>query len=274
MNIFNLLDQFNIDDETLEKKGIATSRRESFKQLGSIGKKLAAAAVPFGLATASSTKAFAQASGEMTAAEVLQFALLLENLEAEFYAMGIAADGLIPAGREQEIFAQISKHETAHMEFLKTTLTSLGETPAEKPTFDFTVGGAFDPFGDYPTFLALAQAFEDTGVRTYKGQAGNLKTDGTSDNVPLTAALSIHGVEARHASEVRRLRGLKGWIILNQRGEGMPEQTQAVYNGEEVTDQAGYDTSSEFDAEAGSASFDEPLTKAEVEAIAGLFIVA
>jgi hypothetical protein len=52
----------------------------------------------------------------------------------------------------------------------------------------------------YAQFLALAQAFEDTGVRAYKGQAANLiSTD------LLTAALQIH-VEARHASEVRRLR--------------------------------------------------------------------
>jgi hypothetical protein len=74
-----------------------------------------------------------------------------------------------------------------------------------KPTFDFTVGGAFDPFNNYTQFLALSQAFEDTGVRAYKGQATNLIS--TPDL--LTAALQIHSVEARHASEVRRLRGLK-----------------------------------------------------------------
>jgi hypothetical protein len=38
----------------------------------------------------------------------------------------------------------------------------------------------------------------------------------------------------RHASEVRRLRGLKGWITGNERGAGMPAATQAVYDGEEV----------------------------------------
>jgi hypothetical protein len=36
------------------------------------------------------------------------------------------------------------------------------------------VGGAFDPFNNYTQFLALSQAFEDTGVRAYKGQATNL----------------------------------------------------------------------------------------------------
>jgi hypothetical protein len=41
----------------------------------------------------------------------------------------------------------------------------LGANSIPKPTFDFTVGGAFDPFNNYTQFLALSQAFEDTGVR-------------------------------------------------------------------------------------------------------------
>ena len=86
----------------------------------------------------------------------------------------------------------------------------------------------------------MAQAFEDTGVRAYKGQAANLIT--TPDL--LTAALQIHSVEARHASEVRRLRGLKGWISNDERGAGMPAATQAVYAGEGVTMQAGFNTAS------------------------------
>jgi rubrerythrin len=58
--------------------------------------------------------------------------------------------------------------------------------------------------------LALAQAFEDTGVRAYKGQAANLM----SKPDLLTAALQIHSVEARHASEVRRLRGQKDGLLV------------------------------------------------------------
>jgi len=89
----------------------------------------------------------------------------------------------------------------------------------------------------------------------------------------LTAALQIHSVEARHASEVRRLRGLKGWITGNLRGVGMPEATQAVYNGEDVTIQAGYDTAALFGAAAGSEAYDEPLSTNEAVMIANLFIV-
>jgi rubrerythrin len=68
----------------------------------------------------------------------------------------------------------------------------------------------FFSFTDYQQFLALAQAFEDTGVRAYKGQAANLM----SKPDLLTAALQIHSVEARHASEVRRLRGQKDGLLV------------------------------------------------------------
>ena len=124
-------------------------------------------------------------------------------------------------------------------------------------------------FSSYPTFLAVAQAFEDTGVRAYKGQAPALMG---SPGV-LQTALQIHSVEARHASEVRRLRGLKGWISNSERGTGMPPATQAVYDGEGVTVQAGFNTSAAFGPAAGSEAYDEPLTTQQVVDIANLFIV-
>jgi hypothetical protein len=59
-----------------------------------------------------------------------------------------------------------------------------------------------------------------------------------------------------------------------KRGAGMPGATQAVYDGEEVTIQAGFNTALLFGAAAGSEAYDEPLTGAEAAAIASLFIVA
>ncbi|MEX2514464.1 MAG: ferritin-like domain-containing protein [Cyclobacteriaceae bacterium] len=129
---------------------------------------------------------------------------------------------------------KVRKWLEKHVDLLKTVEASLGSKPVEKPEFDFTVGGAFNPFGNYQQFLALAQAFEDTGVRAYRGQAGNLIKNGDL----LTAALQIHSVEARHASEIRRLRCLKGWITQDQSGMGIPAETQAVYNGEDNLIQA------------------------------------
>lgn len=266
MNILKFLETF-----ADEKAMAATSdRRQSFSQFGNMGKTLALASIPFGL-SALANKSAAADIGPTPATPIgaLQLALTLEYLEDEFYDMGLAS-GVIPTGgRDRKVFEQISQHENAHVAFLVAGLG--GPSSANfvaKPTFDFTAGGLFSPFTDYQQFLALAQAFEDTGVRAYKGQAANLIS--TPDL--LTAALQIHSVEARHASEVRRLRGEKGWIVGNSRGT-LPVQAQAVYDGEQNTNQAGYNTAALFGAGAGSESFDEPLTTQEAVNIANLFIV-
>lgn len=279
MNIIKFLDEFT--SEKLLEKG--SSRRQAFSTFGSLGKKAALAAIPFGLA-GTSNKAFAQSSGN-SAVEALQLALILEYLEAEFYMKALDSGVLPGGGRAEAVLSQISKHETAHVEFLKS---GLGDNSVASPEFDFTAGGLFDPFNEngtgqevaYAQLLALAQAFEDTGVRAYKGQAPNLM--GTEF---LTPALQIHSVEARHASEVRRLRAdvineslninALGWITLDNRGPGMPEQTQVVYEGEANVVQGGVDltAATEFDAIAVSQAFDEPISGETARAIAGLFIV-
>jgi len=205
---------------------------------------------------------------------VLNFALTLEHLEYRYYQMGL--DSGVIDGADQVIFKKIRDHEIAHVNFLTEVIGNvLGGMPVAEPAFDFTAGGNFMPFDDYPTFLALSQAFEDTGVRAYKGQAANVMENDTV----LTAALSIHSVEARHASMVRRLRtkkgqdDVKGWITNGSRGT-LPAPTQATYAGEEnviiggvnVVDLTG------ISKEAVSEGFDEPLTKDQVLGIAKLFL--
>ncbi|MFD1095476.1 ferritin-like domain-containing protein [Salegentibacter chungangensis] len=277
MSIIKFLDEFTSED-LLAKK---SSRKDMFRTFGSLGKKAAAEAVPFGLAT-SSGNAFAQSSGNDAIAS-LQLALTLEYLEAEFYGKALDSGVLPSGGRAESVYMQISKHESAHVDFLKA---GLGDNAVESPQFDFTAGGAFDPFNPnndaaYAQLLALAQAFEDTGVRAYKGQATNLM--GTQF---MTPALQIHSVEARHASEIRRLRAdvmdenlnenALGWITLNNRGPGMPEATQAVYNGEENLTQGGVNLvdATGFSAESVSQAFDEPVNTQTAQDIASLFIVS
>ncbi|MFD2601792.1 ferritin-like domain-containing protein [Flavobacterium suzhouense] len=268
MNIIKFIESFTTEGmiNDLNAKG---SRRDSFTQLQKMGSVAAMAAIPFGLsAFFAPTKAKAATTffgPTETPTEALQLALILEYLEDEFYAMALDS-GIVPSA-DQAIIAQIAKHENAHVNFLKS---ALADAAPEKPTFDFTAGGNFDPFNDYPTLLALAQAFEDTGVRAYKGQAGNLISNGDL----LTAALQIHSVEAMHASQIRRLRGQKGWIIGSDRG-GLPDAAQAIYTGEENVMQAGFDTSmvGNFGSGSASESFDEPMTGAVATNIASLFIV-
>ena len=208
MNIIKFLDDLS-DQQLFETKG---SRRDSFNQIKNVGKNFALASIPFALAatskkTAAATMSMSSAMFQASPIDVLNFALTLEYLERDFYQMGMDTTGLIPES-DRAVFGQILKHEVSHVNFLAT---ALGDQAIAKPTFDFSGGPAgltLNTFGDYPTFLALSQGFEDTGVRAYKGQAGAL----IDSDALLEYALQIHSVEARHASQVRRMRGEKGWI--------------------------------------------------------------
>lgn len=206
--------------------------------------------------------------------DVLKFALTLEYLESDFYTRGVAAAGMIP-GSDTAIFTAIRDHENAHVAALQALITAKGSTPAAKPAFDFTAKGNVAGFNfgaaQYATFQVLAQAFEDTGVRAYKGQAGRL----IGDKAVLTAALTIHSVEARHASEVRRLRGKKGWITGSSRDD-LPAFTQGIYAGEDNVTHAGIDITALGTGNGGidgvTEAFDEPLTKEQVLQIVTPFL--
>jgi rubrerythrin len=276
MNLYHIFNEIEkVDPEVYER---LDSRRDAMKNFAGLGKKLALTAVPFALGSMLN-KAYGQTSTSIV--DVLNYALTLEYLEAGFYSKGNAvATVLIPNAGDRSSIKTIGDHETEHVAALKATITQLGGTPVPSPTFDYTAKGTFaDVFTNYGTFLAVAQTFEDTGVRAYKGQAGNLM----SNNDVLTAALNIHSVEARHASQVRQMRKANGlgdvkpWITLNQSGIGSTA-VQASYNGEENTSQAGVEivniNGQDIDKNAASEAFDEPLTKEQVLAIVKPFIVA
>jgi rubrerythrin len=261
--LYNVI-QDKLTDETYANRE-ALSRRDAFKKAGDLGIMVAAATIPLAFATMNTKKTYSQPrSGNVV--DVLNFALTLEYLEAKFYNMGLAAN--VIAGGDIAVFQQISNHENDHVTVLKSFIQQLGGTPVAEPTFDFTAGGTYaDVFTNYQTFLALSQAFEDTGVRAYKGQAGALQ----ENDAALTAALQIHSVEARHASEVRRIRGNKGWVV-NADPTGLPA---AIYVREDNVMQGGVDvrTITTVSAQSITEAFDETLTMAEVLAIADPFIV-
>ncbi|THH41418.1 ferritin-like domain-containing protein [Neolewinella litorea] len=244
-----------------------TTRREAFGQIGRTVGKAATVALPLA-AFLKSNPIAAQSSGD-SIVDVLNFALTLEYLEAEYYAMGLDSDGLL-TGDLRETISLIGDHEAAHVEFLKSAISGAGGDPVDKPDFDFTAGGNFNNvFSNQTIFLALAQAFEDTGVRAYKGQAANLMGNGAV----LTAALQIHSVEARHASEIRRIRGSKGWITNaeNTTGAGAAD---AVYMGEDNVMQLGFNVTTLTSVSRNhiTEAWDEPLSKQAVLDIASLFI--
>lgn len=281
-HIFNEIEK--VDPEVYERMD---TRRNTMKQFSGIAGKLALAAVPIALGSMFK-KAYAQTGTDLFG--ILNYALTLEYLEAEFYAKGnaaITAGTLVtPTAAATGALQKIGTHEAQHVTFLKTAISAAGGTPATKPTFDFTAGGAFPTvFSNYALFLAVAQTFEDTGVRAYKGQAAEPAL--MANNDVLTAALNIHSVEARHASHIRQMRkangglvpagvNVKPWITGKQSGIDSAA-VQASYDGEEVTTQATINivniNSMTISADAASEAFDEPLTMNQVLAIVDPFIV-
>ncbi len=260
--LFDSIDPEIVDTVASRHEEIANGRSANSKVMAA----LALGSVPIAFA-ALARDAYGQTPTDVL--DVLQFALKLEYLEAEFYNRGVGSAGLIPP-TDLAIFQTIQKHENDHVAALQTFISQRGATPGAKPAFDFTAKGAVAGFnfsvGQYATFQVLSQAFEDTGVRAYKGQAGRLM----NDKAALNAALSIHAVEARHACEIRRLRGKKGWISGNSRDD-LPAFTQPIYDGEENVTQAGLNITALGDGNGGlsavTEAFDEPLTKDQVTAI-------
>ncbi len=119
--------------------------------------------------------------------QILNFALLLEYLEAAFYKEALARGKL--KGELRQFAETVGAHERAHVAFIRK---ALGTKARRKPSFDFrgTTRNA-------RTFAKTALALEDTGVAALNGQAPNL-TKGT-----LAAAAKIVSVEARHAAWIR-----------------------------------------------------------------------
>ena len=277
MNLNQLLTNIEkVDPEVYDR---LDTRRSTMKQFAKAGGKVALAAVPIMLG-GMFKKAYAGTNSMPSIVDVLNFALTLEYLESEFYRNGLETSKLIPTGLPKLGFRDIAKDEYAHVRFLTKTIVALGGTPVPKPMFDFTAGNTFPTvFSDYDTFLAVSQTLEDTGVRAYKGQAGNL----ISSNEVLTAALRIHSVEARHASHVRELRSMRAmdetirpWITGNSTA-GIGAPVQPNYDGEQNTNQLGIEIVNingyDICYEDATEAFDEILTMDQVLALVTPFIV-
>jgi len=124
---------------------------------------------------------------------ILNFALTLEYLEAEFYAQA-NRNKIFGSSKELFRFSQVvAQHEALHVVGLKKVL---GAKAVAKPKFDFR-----DTVTDVAKFAATSQSLEDTGVHAYLGQVANIKTKAI-----LIAAGRILPVEARHAAWIRDIR--------------------------------------------------------------------
>lgn len=190
-----------LDPELIDRM---TSRRGLFRKAAmSLG---VMATAPMLMAAAAS-EAEAIGLGPLLPAQVrdiLNYALLLERFETKYYTIALSTPGLIP-DRYREVFHRIRRNEARHVLGLTAVL---GVSTRRSPAFDYTAGGRYpDVFSDFRTFAMLSQMFEENGIATYKGQAPNLM----GNPLILTVALEIHSVEARHAAEIRRVRGVRPW---------------------------------------------------------------
>ncbi|MHA6723291.1 ferritin-like domain-containing protein [Sphingomonas sp. RS2018] len=171
----------------------------------------------------------------LTDPDVLNFALNLEYLEAQFYSfaafgVGLATNlttgtgtaGAVTGGQRANISGvvaayarEIARDEIAHVAFLRQ---QLGTAAVAQPALDIGVtatsafsnaaraagligaGATFNPYENEQNFLLGAYIFEDVGVTAYKGAISLI-----SNKTFVEAAAGIHAAEAYHAGLIRTL---------------------------------------------------------------------
>ncbi|MEA1083415.1 ferritin-like domain-containing protein [Sphingomonas sp. M6A6_1c] len=208
-----------------------SERRDFFRTAIGAMAVTAAGASALGLAGA----AEAQTTTTYSDQDILNFALNLEYLEAQFYAFatggaGLAATLLTGTGTQgaanvsggaavtftDPVLAryarEIAADEVAHVTYLRT---ALGSSAIAQPALDLSVGPnsafsaaavaakliaagqTFNQYGSEENFLLGAYLFEDVGVTAYKGAAPLLT------KTYIEAAAGILAVEAYHAATIR-----------------------------------------------------------------------
>jgi hypothetical protein len=126
-------------------------------------------------------------------AGIVAYALFLERLETAFYEGAIASGKL--SGRALELFERFGAEEAAHAKSLEGALMQAGGKEAPVPEWKFT-------FENEPGILQTAAQLETVGAGAYLGQVRRIQSKQI-----LSAALSIHTVEARHAAALAQFLG-------------------------------------------------------------------
>jgi ferritin-like protein len=215
-------------DRSAETPG---DRRRFMKVAGATGLGLVGAGALAGtVATSASASTLSDDSNSISDATVLNFALNLEYLEAEFYsyaAHGYGLPGSLTSGTGKsgpveggskvwfkskaigQLAKEIARDEYEHVAFLRA---ALGKYAVGRPEINISssftaaataaglikAGEKFDVYASEDNFLLGAFIFEDVGVTAYKGAAPLIV-----NKTYLGAAAGILAVEAYHASTIR-----------------------------------------------------------------------
>ncbi|WP_010163117.1 MULTISPECIES: ferritin-like domain-containing protein [unclassified Sphingomonas] len=207
----------------------------------------------------------------ITDADILNFALNLEYLEAQFYSFAVFGTGLpasqltgtgtqgaVTGGRQvtftDPVVAQYAREiagdEIAHVAFLRQALgasavampainidgsASGAFTAAARAAGVVSATGTFDPYANDTNFLLGAFIFEDVGVSAYKGAAPLL-----TSKVYLDAAAGILAAEAYHAGLIRTILYSKGFAAGNAAGS-IFEQVRQISDARDSLDGASDD---------------------------------
>jgi len=134
---------------------------------------------------------------------ILQYALTLENLEAQFYRYGlgnITQAQFATAGYNATTYSyltMIRDHELAHVALLSSVIASLNTVPVPYCQYNFAAA-----FASPAAFIATAAALENAGQTAYDGAL-----NGITNSVYAQTAAQIATVEARHAAYLNTLIG-------------------------------------------------------------------
>ena len=170
----------------------------------------------------------------ITDVDILNFALNLEYLEAEFYTVATTGRRIEDAGvgvtgtgtlggtvggsavamdnRIMQVARDITNDEQMHVRFLRA---ALGSAAIAKPAINLAALGI--GFGNVNEFLTLARAFEDVGVTAYGGAAPLI-----SSRAILASAACIALTEAQHAGVLRYLVYDRGIAVPQLDGLDVP----------------------------------------------------
>lgn len=190
---FELLD---IDGAVREAGEAAGFDRSDFLKKGAIaGGGLIAAGAMFGPYLDTAEAAISRRKSKRNDIKILNFALTLEELEADFYRTANSNRVYGTDTQLQRYTEFVAGHEAQHVLFLRGAIRDQGGKAVKKPHFEFG-----DTVTDVARYRGTAQVLEDIGVRAYLGQASRILQPKL-----VTAAGTILAIESRHSSWIRFL---------------------------------------------------------------------